>query len=85
MENMIKEAVESYMGVKVTKIEVVRDRQVEGTYAVHTRSKIKKGVKGVKDNYWLLVGLGSGTTVKDIEYNLEEVEFETWPPTSHGL
>jgi len=73
-----KEAIEAYTGFRVTSIKVIEDPQVSETYAI--RTKIEN-----ENQDWLLVHYKEEWTQKQIEMNLEECEYETWPPVSSSL
>lgn len=73
-----KKAIESYTGDTVTSLKIIEDPQVPGTYAI--RSKFKK-----ENQDWLVVHYNPQWTQKQLENNLEECEYETWPPVSSSL
>jgi hypothetical protein len=80
LKSKFKKAIESYVGLKITSIEIFPDPQVENTYAIRTKH-IKE-----KENFdWLLCHYKNNWSIAEIENNLEECEYETWPPISNEL
>jgi len=78
-QQSIKEAVEYYLGQSCSKVEIFRDPQVEGTYAI----KIFFDDGNTED--MLIVGFDNADSIEEISEKLEECEFGSWPPTSGSL
>ena len=77
VSTIFKKAIEKYSGKKVKTIKVHSDPQVEGTYAIRTK------FEGRKENQdWLICRYESSWDIAKVEENLEECEYETWPPAS---
>ena len=74
-----KNAIESYTGSSISKVEVVQDPQVSDTYAV--RGYCSDGY--IQD--YLLVHINSNMTIDELTNHIEECEFTTWPPKSGTL
>ena len=75
---MLKSGIEYYSDMKVKKISIVEDPLVMDTYAIRCIiGKIKLD--------FLIVGLKPNMTKEEIADNLEECEFEEFPPESNGL
>lgn len=74
----LKSAIEYYTGHRVKRISVVQDPLVLDTYAIQcNRGKIKLE--------FLIVGFNQSMSKKEIADNLEECDFECFPPESEGL
>ena len=76
----LKSGVESYLGMRVKNISVVEDPLVTGTYAI----RCYKGRGRMKLDF-LIVAFTGSMTKEEITDNLEECEFESFPPESEGL
>jgi len=74
----LKSAIEYYTGHRVKRISVVQDPLVLDTYAIQC-------YKGKMKLDFLIVGFNQSMTKKEIADNLEECEFESFPPESEGL
>lgn len=74
----LKSGIEYYSGSRVKKVSVVEDPQVMDTYAI--RCYIGK----MKLDF-LIVGFNQSMTKEEIADNLEECEFESFPPESEAL
>jgi hypothetical protein len=74
----LKSGIEYYSGKRATKMSVVEDPQVVDTYAI--RCHIDK----IKADF-LIIGFKSNMTNEEISDNLEECEFDSFPPESNGL
>ena len=74
----LKSGIEYYSDSRVKKVSVVEDPLVIDTYAI--RCYIGK----MKLDF-LIVGFNRSMTKKEIADNLEECEFESFPPDSEGL
>lgn len=68
----ITAAVTKYLGTEPSRIDIVDDPRIEGSYA------IKASVKRASKPIYFLFRQGAELTADDIE----EVEFRTWPPES---
>ena len=75
-----KKAIEEYSGNKVKTIKIHRDPQVDGTYAIRTK------FEGEEENQdWLVCHYRSDWSIDKIGEEIEECEYESWPPASGGL
>ena len=74
----LKSGIEHYSGSQVKKISVVEDPHVMDTYAI--RCYI-----GEMKSDFLIIGFKQSMTKDEISNNLEECEFEEFPPESNGL
>ena len=74
----LKSGIEYYSDSRVKKVSVVEDPQVIDTYAI--RCYIGK----MKLDF-LIIGFRQSMTKEEIADNLEECEFESFPPDSEGL
>jgi hypothetical protein len=80
LRSKFKAAIEEYSGNGVSSIKLHPDPQVPGTYAIRTK------FEGESEHCdWLLVKYNPAWTTSEIQMQLEECEFETWPPISDGL
>jgi len=80
LSTTFKKAIEQYSGHKVKTIKLYPDPQVEGTYAIRTKVE---GEEGHLD--WLICHYRSDWSIDKIEHELEECEYESWPPVSGSL
>ena len=71
---ILKKAIGMYSGKTILKIQIHPDPKVAGTYAIRA--------DGMD---FLITRFPSLKTYKDIIDNLEDVEWETWPPKSGDL
>jgi hypothetical protein len=74
----LKSAIEYYTGFKVKRVSIVEDPLVMDTYAIRC-------YKGKMKLDFLIVGFNRSMTKEEISDNLEECEFESFPPESDGL
>lgn len=72
-------ALDQYLGVKVTSLEIVPDPGVPGTYAVRAQWRDSDGQIQTQD--FIVTGVVRGGMI-DINTQVEEVEFKSWPPRS---
>jgi hypothetical protein len=82
LSKKFKEAIETYSGAKVKKIEYVEDPKVAGTYAIRT---LFKDDKPTEWSEWLIVHYNPSWSTEQTSENLEETEFTKWPPASGNL
>ena len=78
LKEKFTKAIEEYSGNKVEKIKFVQDPKVPGTYAIRTT------LDGEQQD-WLIVHYKHEWTDKEAAEQLEEIEFDSWPPVSGGL
>jgi hypothetical protein len=79
LETLFAKAIECYTDGEKHTVEIYPDPQVDGTYAIRSRSKKNTA------HDWLVCKLPRNATVGVVVDYLEECEFETWPPQSGGL
>jgi hypothetical protein len=81
----IRLAVAKYLGNKPIKCEIVEDPQVPDTYAIRARILTGRNKKREANVEFLLTLGRLEPTIENIESNLEECEYTTWPPISGKL
>ena len=74
----LKSGIECYTGFHVKRVSVIEDPLVMDTYAIRC-------FKGKMKLDFLIVGFKGSMTKEEIAENLEECEFEDFPPESQGL
>lgn len=74
----LKSGIEYYSGKHAKEIFVVEDPKVEGTYAIRCE------LSGIKVDF-LIISFNRSMTKEEIAENLEECEFESFPPESKSL
>lgn len=72
--NEIKNIVELYIGEKVNQIDVVQDPNNSNYFAL----RVNFGKNDVRNYIYFIIQQSNGKCDRD---SLEEVEFESWPPT----
>jgi hypothetical protein len=78
-------AVTEYLGqIELTGLECVEDPRVERAYALRATYRKTKGAnRRTQVTTFLLTDYARNDAVMVVARKLEEVEFATWPPTSH--
>ena len=79
LNSVFKASIESYSGDRVKTLKVYPDPQVMGTYAIRTSFETGEVQDGLICHY------NPAWSVDETAGNLEECEYESWPPKSGGL
>lgn len=79
MKGNIGYALDQYTGKHITALEVYPDPRVEGTWAARAQWFVEEDGERPVTQDFLIMGVKMGGSI-DIDRQIEEVEFNEWPP-----